>query len=156
MEGAWCHHLKASYHKLLTRTNVAFNSNSRRYALGIIEKTLQAHLSPRAARVISQEFLDFGVDSPDKLRRLVLGRSLSLIGTDISCLPRHPPHCRPSFHEINGITRRGEHCYLSGPTPAYPPSSSVWLSTAAWRSDVTASSSCPRFTSLATASFGRA
>jgi len=33
-------------------------------ALGIIEKTLQARLSPTAARVISQGFLDIGVDAP--------------------------------------------------------------------------------------------
>jgi len=40
--------------------------------LGIIEKTLEARMSPKAARAISKGFLDIGVDTPDKLRRLVL------------------------------------------------------------------------------------
>jgi hypothetical protein len=40
------------------------NDMSDDQALGIIEQTLQARLSPKAARVISQGFLDIGVDAP--------------------------------------------------------------------------------------------
>jgi hypothetical protein len=41
-------------------------------AIGIIEKTLHIHMSPTAARAISMGLLDIGVDTPAKLRRLVL------------------------------------------------------------------------------------
>jgi hypothetical protein len=27
-----------------------------------------------------------------------------VVGPDIHCLPLHPPHRRPSFRELNGIT----------------------------------------------------
>ena len=50
---------------------------------------------------------------PVRLHETDLVQSLRALGTDGYRLPHHPPHCRPSFPELSGITRRGEHvCHV--------------------------------------------
>ena len=52
-------------------------------ALSILEEVMKIHMSPSAARGISKGFADLGVDTPAKMRSLIVRKSLGLIGMEM-------------------------------------------------------------------------
>jgi Ca2+-binding EF-hand superfamily protein len=48
-----------------------------------IEEALRVHMNAPAARYVALEFASIGVDTPDKLRRVLLGRSLGVVGLEL-------------------------------------------------------------------------
>lgn len=55
-------------------------------AMGIMENILRVHISPLGARAIAQDFASIGVDTPSKMRNLILRKSFGLIGIEMLCV----------------------------------------------------------------------
>jgi hypothetical protein len=86
VESAWIQRFTLEYDKLLS--SFASNFNSRPY-------TEVEHFQRSG----------FPVRRPNSMNNygLIINEIGLEVGPDRSCLPRHPPRCRPSFLEFNGI-----------------------------------------------------
>jgi hypothetical protein len=89
-------------------------------AIAVLEDVMRARMSPAAARVIARGFEDIGVDTPAKLRKLILSRSFGIIALECIALL------------VNGVAAFGAlQCFLLADAGAFCPASNVVATIAA-------------------------
>ncbi len=89
-------------------------------AIAVLEDVMRARMSPAAARVIARGFEDIGVDTPAKLRKLILSRSFGIIALECIALL------------VNGVAAFGAlQCFLLADAGAFFPASNVVATIAA-------------------------